>query len=340
MKVLITGGCGFIGSNFIRYFNTKHPYYKILNVDKLTYAGNLENLKGIERKRNYRFIRADISNTKVMKNCFEKFRPDAVINFAAETHVDRSIVGPSPFIKTNFLGVGVLLNLALRFQIKKFLQISTDEVYGSILRGSFTEHSPLNPSSPYAASKAAADALVMAYYRTHGLPVLITRSSNNYGPYQFPEKLIPLTIINALNNKKIPLYGDGKNVRDWLSVEDNCEAIDIVFQKGSIGETYNVGGENELTNIYIVRKILKILNKSESLITFVKDRPGHDRRYSLSLSKIRRQLDWHPTTSFRKGMDKTIDWYRKHQKWLRNCQTGEYRTFYRKHYSKLGLQEF
>ena len=337
MRVLITGGCGFIGSNFIRYFNKKYPYYKILNIDKLTYAGNMENLRGMERKRNYRFMKIDISNTTAMKRVFEKFQPDAVVNFAAESHVDRSIVTPAPFIKTNFLGVGVLLNLALKFQVKKFLQISTDEIYGSILRGSFTENSPVDPSSPYAASKAAADVLVLSYYKTHNLPVLITRSSNNYGPYQFPEKLIPLAILNALNSKKIPVYGDGKNVRDWLYVEDNCMAIDVVFHHGVIGEIYNIGGENELTNIYVVKKILKYLDKDESLITFVKDRPGHDRRYSLSLNKIRRQLGWHPSKSFTTAILRTIEWYQNNQKWLKNTQNGQYRKFYRTHYSKLGL---
>lgn len=339
MRVLITGGCGFIGSNFIRYFNCKHPYYKILNVDKLTYAGNLENLKGLEKKGNYHFIRADISSASVMRHIFEKFRPEAVINFAAETHVDRSIMSPAPFIKTNVIGVGVLLNLSLKYNVKKFLQISTDEVYGSILRGSFREDSPLDPSSPYAASKAGADALVVSYYKTHGLPILITRSSNNYGPYQFPEKLIPLVILNAMNNKKVPVYGDGMNVRDWLYVEDNCEAIDLVFHYGRIGEVYNIGGENELTNLFVVRFILKLLNKSESLITFVKDRPGHDRRYSLSLGKIRRQIGWHPKISFETGIKRTIEWYRKNQKWLKNAQSGEYRNFYKKYYSKLGLKE-
>lgn len=339
MRVLITGGCGFIGSNFIRYFNSKHPYYKILNVDKLTYAGNLENLKGLEKKKNHRFLRADICNARVMKKIFENFRPDAIINFAAETHVDRSILSPAPFIKTNFLGVGVLLNLALRFKVKKFLQISTDEVYGSILVGRCREDSPLDPSSPYAASKAAADAMVISYYKTFGLPILITRSSNNYGHYQFPEKLIPLTILNALNQKKIPVYGDGLNVRDWVYVEDNCQAIDKVFHEGIIGEVYNIGGENELTNLYVVKTILKMLNRSENLITFVKDRPGHDRRYSLSLNKIRRQLGWHPTTSFETGLKKTIEWYKKNQNWLKHTQSGEYRNFYKRYYSKLGLEE-
>lgn len=339
MRVLITGGCGFIGSNFIKYFNKAYPYYKILNVDKLTYAGNLENLRGLEKRKNYKFIRADISNASSMKKIFERFHPEAVINFAAETHVDRSILSPAPFIKTNFLGVGVLLNLALKFNIRRFLQISTDEIYGSILRGRFREDSPLDPSSPYAASKAAADALANAYYKTHRLPVIITRSSNNYGPYQFPEKLIPLTVINALNNKKIPVYGDGMNIRDWLYVEDNCQAIDEIFHKGNVGEIYNIGGENELANLYVIKMILRLLNKKEDLIVFVKDRPGHDRRYSLSLNKIRRQLGWHPTASFETGLKKTIEWYKKNLKWLQSTQSGEYRNFYKKYYSELGLVE-
>lgn len=337
MKVLITGGCGFIGSNFIRHFNRMHPHYIIWNVDKLTYAGNLENLAGLEKKKHYRFVRADISIASMMKQVFERFHPDAVINFAAETHVDRSIMSPSPFIKTNFLGVGVLLNLALRHRIKRFLQISTDEVYGSILHGQFHEDSPLEPSSPYASSKAGADLLVMSYHTTYGLPTMITRSSNNYGPYQFPEKLIPLTILNALNDRPIPVYGDGMNVRDWLSVEDNCAAIDCVFHRGEPGEIYNVGGENELTNLYVVKRILKILGRSERLVTFVKDRPGHDRRYSLSLGKITRHLGWHPAIPFETGIKRTIAWYRKNQAWLRSAQSGAYRQFYRKHYAQLGL---
>jgi dTDP-glucose 4,6-dehydratase len=339
MKILITGGCGFIGSNFIRYLNKKYPFYKILNVDKLTYAGNLENLKGLEKRKNYRLARADISNATTMKRFFEKFRPEAIINFAAETHVDRSILSPAPFIKTNFLGVGVLLNLALKYRVKKFFQISTDEVYGSILHGRFREDSPLDPSSPYAASKAAADALVISYYKTHKLPIIITRSSNNFGSYQFPEKLIPLAILNALNNKKIPVYGDGLNIRDWLYVEDNCAAIDRVFHEGDIGEIYNVGGENELTNIYVVRRILKFLGKSEKLITYIQDRPGHDRRYSLSLNKIRRQVGWHPSVSFETGIKRTIEWYKKNSKWLKSTQSGEYREFYKRLYARLGLPE-
>ncbi len=339
MKLLITGGCGFIGSNFVRYFIEQHPHYKILNVDKLTYAGNLENLRGLEKRKNYHFVKADISNASVLKKIFKKFQPHGVINFAAETHVDRSIIAPSRFIKTNFMGVGVLLNLSLTFRVEKFLQISTDEVYGSIHRGSFKETSPSNPSSPYAASKAAADELVIAYYRTYNLPILITRSSNNYGPYQFPEKLIPLTICNALNDKKIPVYGDGMQIRDWLYVMDNCEAIDQVFHKGIVGEIYNIGSRCETTNSHVIKMILKSLGKDESLITFIHDRPGHDRRYSLSIDKIRRHIGWIPTTSFAKGIKNTINWYRENKQWLKNTQTGVYRTFYKKYYSRLGLED-
>jgi dTDP-glucose 4,6-dehydratase len=337
MKVLITGGCGFIGSNFIRYFFKKHPSYKIINVDKLTYAGNLENLKGFEKKKNYRFLKADISNAAQMKRIFRRFEPDAVINFAAESHVDRSISASAPFIKTNFQGVGVLLNCALEYGTEKFLQISTDEVYGSILRGKFHETSVLNPSSPYSASKAAADGLAIAYYKTYKLPALITRSSNNYGPYQFPEKFIPLVIFNAFKDKKIPLYGDGMHVRDWIYVEDNCRAIDLVFQKGEIGEIYNIGGQYERTNMFVVQKILRVLQKPPSLIVHIKDRPGHDRRYALSISKVTRELGWKPRVSFQEGLMKTIRWYQDNTEWLKNAQTGTYRSFYKKYYSKLGL---
>lgn len=339
MKVLITGGCGFIGSNFIRYFAAKYPGSRILNVDKLTYAGNLENLQGLEKRKNYRFVKADIASTAQMKKVFKNFRPGVVVNFAAETHVDRSITAPGAFLKTNFLGVGVLLNCALEYGVEKFLQISTDEVYGSITRGKFREDSVLNPSSPYSASKAGADGLAMAYHRTYGLPVVITRSSNNYGPYQFPEKFIPLVIFNALNGKKIPVYGDGLQVRDWIYVEDNCRAIDMVLHKGRIGEIYNIGGQNERTNIYVIQKILRTLKKPVELIEYVKDRPGHDRRYALSISKIKKDLGWQPRVSFQPGFVKTMRWYRKNSEWLKNTQTGAYRSFYRKYYSKLGLTE-
>lgn len=339
MKVLITGGCGFIGTNFIRYFYNKHRSYSIINVDKLTYAGNLENLIGFEKKKNYRFAKADISNAAQMNRLFRHSRPDAVINFAAESHVDRSISEPATFIKTNVEGVGVLLNCAIEYDVKKFLQISTDEVYGSILHGKFRETSILNPSSPYSASKSAADCLVIAYHRTFNLPVLITRSSNNYGPYQFPEKFIPLVIFNALQNKKIPLYGDGLHIRDWIYVEDNCKAIDMVFHKGRVGEIYNIGGGYERTNAYVVDRILHAVKKPSHLISHIKDRPGHDRRYALSISKIKKDLGWQPETSFEDGLTKTIDWYQNHETWLRHTQSGEYRRFYRKYYSKLGLKD-
>lgn len=339
MKVLITGGCGFIGSNFIRYFVKKHPSSDIVNVDKLTYAGNLENLQGLDRQKGYRFVKADIANAAQMKKIFLSFRPELVINFAAETHVDRSITKPDTFLKTNFLGVGVLLNCALEYGAAKFLHVSTDEVYGSIARGRFREDSVLNPSSPYSASKAAADGLVMAYYRTYGLPVLITRSSNNYGPYQFPEKFIPLVIYNAMSGKKIPVYGDGLQVRDWIYVEDNCQAIDLVLHRGKFGEIYNIGGQYERTNIYVVKKILRTLKSPLELIEYVKDRPGHDRRYALSIAKMTKHLGWQPKTSFEAGLAKTIKWYRSNNEWLKNTQTGAYRSFYRKYYSKLGLTE-
>ena len=339
MKIIVTGGCGFIGTNFIRYFIKNHPRYKIINIDKLTYAGNLENLKDLKKRKNYHFVKADICNALFMKKLFKKFKPDAVINFAAETHVDRSITAPSQFMKTNFLGVGILLNLCLDFSIKRFLQISTDEVYGSIKQGSFCENSLLTPSSPYAASKAGADGLVMAYHTTYKLPVLITRTTNNYGPYQFPEKLIPLVILNALKNKKIPVYGDGMNVRDWIYVEDNCAAIDQVLHKGKIGEIYNIAGKCEKTNIQVIKTLLRILNIGESLITYVKDRPGHDQRYSLSIRKIKKHPGWQPQTSFQTGIKKTIEWYQNNRTWLHNTQTGAYRKFYKQYYSRLGLKE-
>jgi len=339
MRILIAGGCGFIGSNFIRYFSSKYPSSKILNVDKLTYAGNLQNLQGFEKRKGYRFVKADITSAGQMKRVFKNFKPESVVNFAAESHVDRSITAPGAFLKTNFLGVGVLLNCALEYGVGRFLQISTDEVYGSILRGKFREKSVLDPSSPYSASKAAADCLVMAYHRTYGLPVVITRSSNNYGPYQFPEKFIPLIIFNAMKDKKIPVYGDGLQIRDWIYVEDNCRAIDIVLQKGRIGEVYNIGGQYERTNMYVIKMILRILNKPTTLIEHVKDRPGHDRRYALSISKIKGQPGWQPRVSFESGVMKTIKWYQKNREWLDNAQSGAYRSFYKKYYSKLGLTQ-
>jgi len=325
--ILITGGAGFIGSNFIHYFVKEQPDYRIINLDKLTYAGNLENLKGIDDKSNYRFIKGDIANKELIEYTFENFKPTYVVNFAAESHVDRSIEGSEVFIRSNVLGTQVLLDVAKEFWLKKsmfdyarFLQISTDEVYGSLpLESSdkFNEESPLKPNSPYSASKASADLLVRAYYVTYGMPVLITRSSNNFGPRQYPEKLIPLMITNALQGKSLPVYGDGLNVRDWIYVEDNCRSIDLVLHKGKIGEVYNIGGGNEWRNIDLVNLICEILgelsgkpvDEYKKLITFVKDRPGHDRRYALSIEKINIELKWAPTVDFKDMMRSTVKWY-------------------------------
>uniref|UniRef100_A0A7C3ML59 dTDP-glucose 4,6-dehydratase n=1 Tax=Dictyoglomus thermophilum TaxID=14 RepID=A0A7C3ML59_DICTH len=325
--ILITGGAGFIGSNFIHYMMKKHPEYEIVNLDKLTYAGNLENLKGVDDKPNYHFVKGDIANRELIEHIFERFSPIYVVNFAAESHVDRSIEGPEIFIKTNVYGTHVLLDVAKEYWQKdgmydfaRFLQISTDEVYGSLPLESdekFTEESPLKPNSPYSASKAGADLLCRAYYITYGMPVIITRSSNNFGPRQYPEKLIPLTIKRALEGKPIPVYGDGQNVRDWLYVEDNCEAIDLVLHKGRIGEIYNIGGGNEWKNIDLVNLICEILSELtvrpveeyKRLITFVKDRPGHDRRYALSIEKIKRELGWRPKAEFKYSLRKTVRLY-------------------------------
>lgn len=337
MRLLITGGAGFIGSNFIHFMLNKHPQYKIYNLDKLTYAGNLENLKDVAGRKNFKFSKGDICNGKVLKKLFEKEKFDLVVNFAAESHVDRSIMDSVPFVQSNFVGVQVLLDLALEFKVKRFLQISTDEVYGSILRGSFKEDDRLQPTSAYAASKAAADLLVMSYSKTFGLAVVITRSSNNYGAYQFPEKFLPLVITNALEGKKIPLYGDGMNVRDWLHVVDNCRAIDLVLHQGVNGQIYNIGGNCEKHNIEVVKMVLKKLNKSSKFIRFVNDRPGHDRRYSLDTSKIKDNLGFEPEFTFEKGMQATIEWYVKNPEWVAHAKSGEYKKFYKKHYSKLGL---
>jgi dTDP-glucose 4,6-dehydratase len=311
-RILVTGGAGFIGSNFIRYLLEKYPDSKIVNLDKLTYAGNLNNLKDIENNKNYTFVKGDVCDKKIVgkivKDC------EIIINFAAETHVDKSITEAGSFIQTDVFGTYTLLDAAKRFEIKKFIQISTDEVYGSISSESFKESDSLNPSSPYSASKAGADLLVMAYYKTFNLPVLITRSSNNFGSYQYPEKIIPLFITNALRNKPLPLYGDGMNVRDWLFVLDNCEAIDLVMQKGEVGGIYNIASGIEKTNIEITRSILKELGKPESLINYVKDRLGHDRRYSLDCAKIRK-LGWRPTHTFEEALKTTIHWYIENEWW-------------------------
>ncbi|MBB5324210.1 dTDP-glucose 4,6-dehydratase [Anoxybacillus tepidamans] len=337
MKVLITGGAGFIGSNFVNYMVRKYPSYQIINLDALTYAGNLENVKEVENEPNYRFVKGDITDRELIESLFAE-GIDAVVNFAAESHVDRSITDPGVFVRTNIQGTQVLLDAAKKYGVKKYIQISTDEVYGTLGEtGYFTETTPLAPNSPYSASKASADFLVRAYHETYGLPVNITRCSNNYGPYHFPEKLIPLMIINALNDQPLPVYGDGLNVRDWLHVEDHCSAIDLVLHKGRNGEVYNIGGNNERTNIEVVKAILRYLNKPESLIIFVEDRLGHDRRYAIDATKIRKELGWKPKYAFEEGLKKTIDWYLENRSWWENILSGEYKEYYERQYGqKLG----
>ncbi len=334
MRVLVTGGAGFIGSNFISYMLKNHEDCRVLNLDLLTYAGNLDNLSDIQDDSRYTFVRGDVADC----NCVEEIIAqgfDAIVNFAAESHVDRSIEDSGVFIRTNVEGTRVLLEAARGHGIKKFLQVSTDEVYGSLgSSGYFKEDTPLDPSSPYSASKAAADLLVKVYHRTYGLPVNITRCSNNYGPYQFPEKLIPLMISNALEDKHLPVYGDGLNVRDWLYVWDHCSALALVLQKGEPGEVYNIGGNNERANIDIVRKILSELGRPESLITFVKDRLGHDRRYAIDASKIKNELGWQPNIDFAKGLRKTIDWYCRNLEWWEKIRNGEYQQYYERMYSQ------
>ncbi len=325
MRLLITGGAGFIGSNFVHYAARAYPKYEIVNVDLLTYAGNLDNLAEIEKLPAYRFVCADIGDRGKLEPLFQEGF-DVVVNFAAESHVDRSIAQPDLFVRTNVLGTQTLLELSKQYGVKRFVQVSTDEVYGTLGdEGLFTEETPLAPNSPYSASKAGADLLVRAYSETYGLPVNITRCSNNYGPYQFPEKLIPLMIGRALSDKPLPVYGDGLNVRDWLYVEDHCRAIDLVIHYGRNGEVYNVGGNNERTNLHVVRTILKELGKPESLISFVADRPGHDRRYAIDASKIRRELGWTPQYPYEIGIKETIQWYLRNGEWLRRIETGEYR---------------
>lgn len=332
MKLLVTGGAGFIGSNFILYIVRRYPHYRIINVDALTYAGNLENLRSVEGNPNYRFVKADIADRSAMEPLFrEGF--DAVVNFAAESHVDRSIMQPDLFVRTNVLGTQTLLDLAKQYNVGKFVQISTDEVYGTLGEsGLFTEESPLNPNSPYSASKAGADLLVRAYHETYGLNVNITRCSNNYGPYQFPEKLIPLMIRNALEDRSLPIYGDGLHVRDWLHVEDHCRAVDLVLHKGRSGEVYNIGGRNERTNLEVVKTILAELGKPESLIRFVKDRPGHDRRYAIDASKIQRELGWKPKYDYETGIRETIRWYLTNLDWMNKVVSGEYLQYYARQY--------
>jgi dTDP-glucose 4,6-dehydratase len=340
ITIMVTGGAGFIGSNFIHYLFERYENIKVINYDKLTYAGNLQNLKTVENKPGYLFEKGDICDKKELKAVFEKYSPDHVVNFAAESHVDKSILNPETFVNTNVLGTQNLLTLSMSYDVKRYLQISTDEVYGSLGEtGYFTEDTSLAPNSPYSASKASADLLTMAYNHTYGFPALITRCSNNYGAYQFPEKLIPLIILNVLKGKQIPVYGDGLNIRDWLCVKDHCSAIDTVLQKGKIGEVYNIGGNNEKTNIEIVKTILDILSKkfpekgiSDSLISFVKDRKGHDRRYAIDASKIKRELNWEPKVSFEEGIKTTVDWYFNNMDWLDAVINEEYLNYYSKVY--------
>ncbi len=337
--ILITGGAGFIGANFIHYIIEKD--LNIINFDKLTYAGNLENLKNIEKRKNYTFIKGDICNKELVEHVFATYKPEMVVNFAAESHVDRSIHNPNIFIETNVMGTANLLNIAKKFwqndfSNKRFLQVSTDEVYGTLPENNteimFTEETPLQPHSPYSASKTGADCVVQSYFDTFEFPTLITRCSNNYGAYQFPEKLIPLIIHKAMNNEKLPVYGDGKNIRDWLYVEDHCDAIWTVLEKGNIGEVYNVGGNNEIQNIVIVKTILNILNKPESLITYVTDRLGHDRRYAIDASKIKKELGWSPKFTFEEKIRETIQWYLNHQDWVNNVISGDYQKWLKINY--------
>lgn len=336
MKIIVTGGAGFIGGNFVHYMLKEHPQYQIICLDKLTYAGNMETLEPVMDNPNFTFVKADIADRDVVYALFEKEKPDVVVNFAAESHVDRSITDPGIFLQTNIIGTGVLLDACRIYGIKRYHQVSTDEVYGDLPLDRpdlfFTEETPLHTSSPYSASKASADLLVMAYHRTYGLPTTISRCSNNYGPYHFPEKLIPLMIANALNDKPLPVYGKGENVRDWLYVEDHCRAIDMIIHKGRVGEVYNIGGHNERTNLQVVKTVLKELGKSEDLITYVTDRPGHDRRYAIDPAKIHAELGWEPLTLFDEGIKKTVKWYLENREWWEHIISGDYQQYYEKMY--------
>ena len=336
MNILVTGGAGFIGSNFIFHMRKAHPDYRIVCLDKLTYAGNLSTLEPVLNDPQFRFCRTDICDREAVYQIFEEERPDIVVNFAAESHVDRSIVDPGIFLQTNIIGTSVMMDASRKYGVKRYHQVSTDEVYGDLPLDRpdlfFTEETPIHTSSPYSSSKAGADLLVLAYYRTYGLPVTISRCSNNYGPYHFPEKLIPLMVINALHDKPLPVYGEGINVRDWLYVEDHCKAIDLIIHKGRVGEVYNVGGHNEMRNIDIVKLICRQLGKPESLITYVTDRKGHDMRYAIDPAKIHRELGWLPETKFEDGSKKTIQWYLDNQDWWEPIVSGEYQNYYEKMY--------
>ena len=336
MKIIVTGGAGFIGGNFVHYIINKYSDYQIICLDKLTYAGNLETLEPVMNNKNFKFIKGDIADRPFIYSLFETERPDVIVNFAAESHVDRSIEDPEIFLKTNILGTNVLLDACKKYGIKRYHQVSTDEVYGDLPLDRpdlfFTEETPIHTSSPYSASKASADLLVQAYYRTFKIPVTISRCSNNYGPYHFPEKLIPLMIANALNDKQLPVYGKGENVRDWLYVEDHCRAIDMIIHNGRVGEVYNIGGHNERTNLEVVKTIIRELRKSEDLIKYVTDRPGHDMRYAIDPTKIKNELGWEPLTLFDEGIKKTIKWYLDNKEWWTNIINGEYKNYYKKMY--------
>lgn len=338
MTIIVTGGAGFIGSNFIFHMLEVYPEYRIICLDKLTYAGNLSTLEKVNDNKNFRFVKADICDRQAVYKLFEEENPDIVVNFAAESHVDRSIETPEIFLQTNIIGTAVLMDACRKYGIKRYHQVSTDEVYGDLPLDRpdlfFTENTPLHTSSPYSSSKASADLLVLSYYRTFGLPVTISRCSNNYGPYHFPEKLIPLMVINALANKPLPVYGEGLNVRDWLYVEDHCRAIDLIIHNGRVGEVYNVGGHNEMSNIDIVKIICKTLGKPESLITYVSDRKGHDLRYAIDPEKIHSELGWLPETKFADGIQRTIKWYLENENWWKPIISGEYRNYYEKMYGK------
>lgn len=343
MKRLITGGAGFIGANFIHYIIKNYPGDEVICLDELTYAGNLLNLETILNYKNFTFVKGDIADREFVFSLFERERPDQVVHFAAESHVDRSILSPDAFLRTNVIGTGNLLDAARKFEVKRFHHVSTDEVYGDLPLDRpdlfFTEETPLNPSSPYSSSKASSDLIALAYHRTYGLPVTISRCSNNYGPYQFPEKLIPLMIHNATKDKALPVYGDGANVRDWLYVEDHCKAIARILEAGRVGEVYNVGGHNEKRNLEVVEIILEETGKQKSLIQYVKDRPGHDRRYAIDPTKIKNELGWEPETCFAEGIKKTIQWYLTHKEWLDAIFNGEYETFYEKNIDKIKRKE-
>ena len=336
MKLIVTGGAGFIGGNYIHIMLKKHPEDEIICLDALTYAGNLETLEPVMKNPKFKFVKGDIADREFVYDLMEKERPDVIINFAAESHVDRSIVNPELFLRTNIIGTSVLLDACRKYGITRYHQVSTDEVYGDLPLERkdlfFTETTPLHTSSPYSASKASADLLVLAYHRTYKLPVTISRCSNNYGPYHFPEKLIPLMIANALNNKPLPVYGKGENVRDWLYVADHCNAIDLIIRQGKVGEIYNIGGHNERRNLDVVKTILKELGKPESLIHFVTDRPGHDRRYAIDPTKIHNELGWLPETKFEDGIKETVQWYLENKPWWEHIINGEYQNYYKKMY--------